>query len=263
MPRFFYVYELVSVGDKAIRYRGITRDLKARIQKHNAGGSPHTSEYRPWHVEVAVAFRSEHKARAFEKYSEVRLRPGVYSTPFLTSRARTLSYLAALVRQVTAKTFLLQNKKVLPKEDPIVINSIIVRFPFSMKSGFLGKATYHSAILLACFTLGARPQQPVVLTPAEDDLVVLNGCVISACNYLAVVKTQHSLDKDFWAKILLVRYDDHSAGHAYCVWETDGTIYGYDRNAGSFPIPGLYARCACYCHRPRAGTWKSPERKSV
>jgi hypothetical protein len=21
------------------------------------------------------------------------------------------------------------------------------------------------------------------------------------------------------------------------VWETDGTIYGYDRNAGSFPIP--------------------------
>lgn len=112
-----------------------------------------------------------------------------------------------------------------------------------MKSGFLGKATYHSAILLACFTLGARPQQPVVLAPAEDDLVVLNGCVISACNYLAVVKTQHSLDKDFWAKILLVRYDDHPAGHAYCVWETDGTIYGYDRNAGSFPIP-VYTRDA-------------------
>jgi hypothetical protein len=106
-----------------------------------------------------------------------------------------------------------------------------------MNSGFLGKAAYHSAILLACFTLGARPQQPVTLTPGEDDLVVLNGCVISACNYLAAVKTQHSLDKDFWAKILLVRYDDHSAGHAYCVWETDGTIYGYDRNAGAFVIP--------------------------
>ena len=112
-----------------------------------------------------------------------------------------------------------------------------------MKSGFLGKAAYHSAIFLACFTLGARPQQPVVLTPGADDLVVLNGCVISACNYLAVVKTQHSLDKDFWAKILLVRYDDHPAGHAYCVWETDGTIYGYDRNAGSFPIP-VYTRDA-------------------
>jgi hypothetical protein len=112
-----------------------------------------------------------------------------------------------------------------------------------MKPGFLGKATYHSAILLACFTLGARPQQPVVLNPGAEDLVVLNDCVISACNYLAVVKTQHSLDKGFWAKILLVRYDDHPAGHAYCVWETDGTIYGYDRNAGSFPIP-VYTRDA-------------------
>lgn len=112
-----------------------------------------------------------------------------------------------------------------------------------MNSGFLGKAAYHSAILLACFTLGARPQQPVVLTPGEDDLVVLNGCVISACNYLAAVKTQNSLDKNFWAKILLVRYSDRSAGHAYCVWETDGVIYGYDRNAGSFPIP-VYTRDA-------------------
>jgi hypothetical protein len=112
-----------------------------------------------------------------------------------------------------------------------------------MNSGFLGKLTYHSAILLACFTLGARPQQPVLLTPNESDLVVLNGCVVSACNYLAAVKTQHSLEDNFWARILLVRYADHPAGHAYCVWETDGTIYGYDRNAGSFPIP-VYTRDA-------------------
>jgi hypothetical protein len=112
-----------------------------------------------------------------------------------------------------------------------------------MNSALFTKLTYHSAILLACFTLGARPQQPVILTPGETDLVVLNGCVVSACNYLAAVKTQHSLEKNFWAKILLVRYTDHLAGHAYCVWETDGTIYGYDRNAGSFPIP-VYTRDA-------------------
>ena len=94
--------------------------------------------------------------------------------------------------------------------------------------------------LIACLTItGCR--QKVMLVPADDDLVVLNGCVISACNYLAVVKTQHSLDQNFWAKILLVRYQNHPAGHAYCVWETDGTIYGYDRNAGSFPIP-IYTR---------------------
>jgi hypothetical protein len=94
--------------------------------------------------------------------------------------------------------------------------------------------------LIACLTItGCR--QKVVLVPGDNDLVILNGCVISACNYLAVVKTQHSLDKNFWAKILLVRYQNHPAGHAYCGWETDGTIYGYDRNAGSFPIP-IYTR---------------------
>ena len=87
--------------------------------------------------------------------------------------------------------------------------------------------------------------QRVVLAPGEDDLVVLNGCVVSACNYLAVVKTQHTLDKNFWAKILLVRFANHPAGHAYCVWETEGNIYGYDRNSGAFPIPA-------YTRDPRA-----------
>ena len=102
-------------------------------------------------------------------------------------------------------------------------------------------------VLVGCLALAAAivfatsQQQKVVLTPSENDLVVLNGCVISACNYLAVVETQHKLEPNFWAKILLVRYKDHPAGHAYCVWETEGTIYGYDRNAGSFPIPA-YAR---------------------
>jgi len=107
----------------------------------------------------------------------------------------------------------------------------------------LPKVAYHSAILLACVTLSCRPQQAVLLSPGQSDLVVLNGCVISACNYLAAVKTQHALDNNFWAKILLVRYHNHPAGHAYCVWETDGTIYGYDRNAGSFTIP-VYTRDA-------------------
>jgi hypothetical protein len=96
-----------------------------------------------------------------------------------------------------------------------------------------------SLALMLFFTTGC--QQRVVLTPGENDLVVLNGCVISACNYLAVVKTQHTLDRNFWAKILLVRFENHPAGHAYCVWETEGNIYGYDRNSGAFPIP-VYTR---------------------
>ena len=112
-----------------------------------------------------------------------------------------------------------------------------------MNSRLLLKIAYHCALLLACLTLSARPQQSIVLTPSESDLVVLNGCVISACNYLAVVKAHHGLEENFWAKILLVRYHNHPAGHAYCVWETEGAIYGYDRNAGSFPIP-VYTRDA-------------------
>ena len=96
------------------------------------------------------------------------------------------------------------------------------------------------AALLA-FT--ACSQQRVTLVPGEDDLVTLNGCVLSACNYLAVVEAQHKLEKNFWAKILLVRFENHPAGHAYCVWETQGTIYGYDRNSGAFPLP-VYTRDA-------------------
>lgn len=88
---------------------------------------------------------------------------------------------------------------------------------------------------IACFVLGTHHAPAVA--DAEQDLAMLNGCVVSACNYLAVVKAKHTLEPDFWAKVLLVRYKDNSAGHAYCVWETEGTIYGYDRNSGGFPIP--------------------------
>ena len=106
------------------------------------------------------------------------------------------------------------------------------------------RLTRHLAIYLAiavtCYSIGACRQAPI-LNSGEDDLLVLNGCVVSACNYLAAVKTQHSLEKNFWAKIMLVRYANHPAGHAYCVWETEGIIYGYDRNAGAFPLP-IYTR---------------------
>ena len=105
---------------------------------------------------------------------------------------------------------------------------------------FLSRLCCFGSTLVVLF-LTAGCQQRVVLTPGENDLVVLNGCVISAVNYLAVVKTQHTLDRNFWAKILLVRFENHPAGHAYCVWETEGNIYGYDRNSGAFPIP-VYTR---------------------
>jgi hypothetical protein len=109
-----------------------------------------------------------------------------------------------------------------------------------MKARLIRNLLIYLVIAITCYSIGAC-RQTAQTNPTEDDLLVLNGCVVSACNYLAAVKTQHMLEKNFWAKILLVRFENHPAGHAYCVWETDGTIYGYDRNAGSFPIP-MYTR---------------------
>lgn len=85
--------------------------------------------------------------------------------------------------------------------------------------------------------LSSRPQI-VYRTPADNELVVINGCVVSACQFLASVRAQHELDPSFWSRVMLVRYENSKAGHAYCVWETDGHIFGYDRNNGGFPIPG-------------------------
>ena len=100
----------------------------------------------------------------------------------------------------------------------------------------------RSVLALALLTFAScSKQQVVLLEPKENDLVEINGCVVSACNFLAIAKAKHRLEPDFWARILLVRFEDNAAGHAYCVWETEGTIYGYDRNSGGFPIP-VYTR---------------------
>jgi putative endonuclease len=68
MQRFFYVYVLVSEADETIHYTGTTQDLQARPTKHNQGLCAHTSKHRPWRIQTAIAFGSEVKARAFEKY---------------------------------------------------------------------------------------------------------------------------------------------------------------------------------------------------
>lgn len=99
-------------------------------------------------------------------------------------------------------------------------------------------------VLMFMVTLGAilgaflTPTRVVLVEPADDDLVVLNGCVVSACGYMASVRAQNKLQENFWSRVLLVRYKENNAGHAYCVWQTDGQIFGYDRAGGSFPIPG-------------------------
>jgi predicted GIY-YIG superfamily endonuclease len=49
-------------------YIGATRDLRARLQKHNAGEVSHTSKYSPWAIKTYIAFTDEERAFAFEKY---------------------------------------------------------------------------------------------------------------------------------------------------------------------------------------------------
>ena len=68
MRDFYYVYILVSGIDDERHYSGVTSDLKARLVEHNGGKCPHTAKHRPWKIETAVAFRSEVKARRFERY---------------------------------------------------------------------------------------------------------------------------------------------------------------------------------------------------
>jgi predicted GIY-YIG superfamily endonuclease len=59
---------LVSQQDAKTHYTGMTRDLGSRLRGHNQGACARTAKYRPWRIETALAFTSEKKARAFEKY---------------------------------------------------------------------------------------------------------------------------------------------------------------------------------------------------
>ena len=66
--KFTYVYLLVSESESGRHYVGLTNDLKDRIRRHNAGEVPHTAKFRPWTIDVAVAFRDHTRAAEFEKY---------------------------------------------------------------------------------------------------------------------------------------------------------------------------------------------------
>lgn len=63
-----YVYILQSAMEGRAFYVGQTKDLTARLAKHNAGEVPHTSKHVPWRIKTAVAFSDESRALAFEKY---------------------------------------------------------------------------------------------------------------------------------------------------------------------------------------------------
>ena len=64
---FHYVYILKSEVAPERHYIGMTSDLATRLAAHNSGKVSHTSKFKPWTIETAVAFHDEAKA-AFERY---------------------------------------------------------------------------------------------------------------------------------------------------------------------------------------------------
>ena len=65
---FYYVYILVDEQTGTHHYTGCTANLAARLAKHNAGEVTHTSKFKPWRIQTAIAFDSKEKAYAFETY---------------------------------------------------------------------------------------------------------------------------------------------------------------------------------------------------
>ena len=62
----FYVYLICSGAFPQQRYVGFTKDLKKRLAAHNAGGSVHTSKYKPWKLVSYHAFAERRRAQEFE-----------------------------------------------------------------------------------------------------------------------------------------------------------------------------------------------------
>lgn len=63
-----YLYLLQSLAFPTQRYIGLTDDIDARLEAHDAGGSPHTSKYKPWKIVMYLYFHDDQRAIEFEQY---------------------------------------------------------------------------------------------------------------------------------------------------------------------------------------------------
>jgi predicted GIY-YIG superfamily endonuclease len=64
--RFVYVLKSQQVPPRY--YIGVTGDVVARLDTHNAGGCPNTAPDRPWSRHVVIEFTDEAHAVRFERY---------------------------------------------------------------------------------------------------------------------------------------------------------------------------------------------------
>ena len=64
----FYVYMLLSKGDKPVSYVGYTSNLKNRIKLHNTGKGAKFTKGRKWKLIYKEKFASKNKAISREYY---------------------------------------------------------------------------------------------------------------------------------------------------------------------------------------------------
>ena len=65
---YFYVYMLVSRGNRPVSYVGYTNNLKKRIKLHNLGKGAKFTRGRKWKLIYKEKFRSKSKAISREYY---------------------------------------------------------------------------------------------------------------------------------------------------------------------------------------------------
>ena len=66
--KLYYTYILQSQKSSDRYYIGFTEHLESRLKSHNQGNNPHTTKYRPWQIETAIAFSDRRRAVDFEEY---------------------------------------------------------------------------------------------------------------------------------------------------------------------------------------------------
>ena len=67
----YYVYLLRSTIYPEKTYIGFTYDVSQRLERHNAGHVPATTDFKPWTLVAYVVLDSKEKAMSFEKYLKV------------------------------------------------------------------------------------------------------------------------------------------------------------------------------------------------
>ena len=65
---YFYVYMLISKGNKPVSYVGYTNDLKKRINLHNIGKGAKFTRGRKWTLIYKEKYKSKKEAISREYY---------------------------------------------------------------------------------------------------------------------------------------------------------------------------------------------------